>query len=509
MTSFLSKKILHIVLAKIRLIIWPIEKEEVKLFIPMALMMFCMLFNFGVLRSVKDALVVPSIGAEVISFLKLWLVLPASVLFTLFYVALSNRFEFEKVFYIVITIFLSFFIIFAYLIFPNQCDYHPDVQCIQEFAVNYPNLQWFSKIIGKWSYALMYIFSELWSSVIINLMFWQFANHIFDGQKARRFYPVLGMVGNMGLILAGNILVALTDVPDFVDGESLLLNGNSSQLVEVMLKSIVNTIVLSGIIAMALFKAINVFILKDSKFQEHFYRVKEDTKTKLSISESFKLIMRSKYLGYIVLLIVCYGLLINILEGPWKAKVRELYPNTIDYANFMGRFNIWMGVSCVIFMIIGGNILRRFSWLMSALFTPVMIGVTGLMFFAFVILGQYFSFFSHLNPLYAAVLVGALQNILSKATKYSLFDSTKEMAYIPLSVELRTKGKAAVEIMGTKLGKSVGAFIQSTVFILIPTATFDSIAIYLAGVLVVVISIWFWDIKKLNQEYLKLCNATQ
>lgn len=36
------------------------------------------------------------------------------------------------------------------------------------------------------------------------------------------------------------------------------------------------------------------------------------------------------------------------------------------------------------------------------------------------------------SPLMAAVIVGAAQNILSKAAKYSLFDPCKEMAYIPL-----------------------------------------------------------------------------
>lgn len=42
-----------------------------------------------------------------------------------------------------------------------------------------------------------------------------------------------------------------------------------------------------------------------------------------------------------------------------------------------------------------------------------------------------------LTPLYAAVLVGAAQNIFSKASKYSLFDPCKEMAYIPLDNETK------------------------------------------------------------------------
>jgi ADP/ATP carrier protein family len=478
---------------KFKEIFWPIERSELKLFVPMALMMFCILFNFAALRSVKDALVVPSMGAEVISFLKLWFVLPSSVLMTIIYVKLSNKLHFEYIFYILVSSFLAFFLLFAFVIYPNQCFCHPEKESLQQLIKNYPNFKWFLIIVGKWSYAVMYIISELWSAVIINLMFWQFANNIFDTSKAKRFYPILGMVGNLGLVLAGNAIILATEPNNYPTH----LADHS----ELMLQNIILIIVIAGIISMLLFKYINYSIEKEEA--NNLDKISLKLKTSLSINASIKLIIKSKYIGHIALLIICYGLLINILEGPWKAKLRELYPNSIDYLNFMGRFNIWMGICSVTFMIIGSNMLRKLRWLISAMLTPTMFAATGTLFFTFVIFAEKFKFMNY-NLVYAAVLVGAVQNILSKSSKYSLFDSTKEMAYIPLSYELKTKGKAAVEVIGTNFGKALGAFVQSSIFIILPNADFDSIVFYLLIVFIIIIILWFWNIIKLNYEYNEL-----
>lgn len=496
----------NIILHKIKDILWPIERSEMKLFIPMALMMLCVLFNFGSLRSIKDSLVVPNIGAEAISFLKLWLVLPSTIIFTLIYVKLSNMFDCEHIFYMIVSTFLIFFALFTYVLFPYQHLFHPSSETISSLTASYPYFKWFIFIFGKWSYALMYIFCELWSVVVINLMFWQYANHIFDTNSAKRFYPIIGMLGNFGLILAGNVLTAFSDISGVADVNILEDYANNINVqCEYVLKPIMQIIIAAGIIAMMLYRYIDKYVLKQYGIIKNFSHASEKTKTTLSFIDSIKLLMRSKYIGHIVLLVLCYGLLINILEGPWKAKVRELYPNTVDYLNFMGNFNIWMGVSCVLFMFIGSNILRKFSWLTSALITPYMLACTGIIFFVFVVFADKLTLYLNgANPIYFAVIIGAAQNILSKSTKYSLFDSTKDMSYIPLSLELRTKGKAAVEVIGLKFGKSLGAFIQSFVFILMPMATFDSVTIYLLAVFVIIIFLWIWNVKALSKEYIQL-----
>jgi AAA family ATP:ADP antiporter len=59
-----------------------------------------------------------------------------------------------------------------------------------------------------------------------------------------------------------------------------------------------------------------------------------------------------------------------------------------------------------------------------------------------------------------AVIFGTIQSLLSKTSKYALFDPTTQMAYIPLDDESKVKGKAAIDVLGSRIGKSGGSLIQ-------------------------------------------------
>ncbi len=484
-------------LSSLRMIIWPIERDELKKFIPMAMMMFLILFNYSMLRSIKDGFVVTHIGAESISFLKTYVVLPSAVIAMVIYANLCNIMTPQNVFYTIIGAFATYFTFFAFVLYPSPDSFHPNAQIIEEMVQNYPNFKWFIKIAGKWTFASFYTVAELWGSIMVSLLFWQFANQITKTSEAKRFYSMFGMLGNFGLILTGYVLgVSLGD-------ESAKSSGNMG-FEFVLSVSIVATILL-GVIYWWMQK----YVLTDPKYYspEVDGSSKKKKKIKLGMLDSLKLIFSSRYLGYIAILVFAYGVSINLVEGVWKAKIKLLYPTAESYTAFMGNFQFWQGIGAISFMIVGSNILRCVSWKTAAMLTPVMILITGVAFFAFVLFDNQIALLANglliSSPLALGVAIGTIQNVLSKSVKYSLFDSTKEMAYIPLDDELKTKGKAAVDVVGGRLGKSGGGLIQSLTFMIFHV-DFSQATPYFGIIFIIIVLIWMYSITGLSKEYNKV-----
>ena len=100
------------------------------------------------------------------------------------------------------------------------------------------------------------------------------------------------------------------------------------------------------------------------------------------------------------------------------------------------------GAVTFVMMLLSRVIFRKFGWGVAALITPTVLLITGVAFFGLILFGGTVDPIlakMALTPLFAAVLVGAAQNVFSKSAKYSLFDPCKEMAYIPLDQETQLK----------------------------------------------------------------------
>lgn len=474
-------------ISKWRQMFWPIYGAENRKFIPMLLMLVLSLFNYTSLRITKDALIVTATGsgAGVLNFLKGYVVMPMSILFVVFYSAMSNRVSKKNLFYVTLLPFLTFFIIFGIVLYPlgEYIHFHPDK--LLQLQQIYPRLQHIVPIFGYWSFSLFYVFSELWGNVAITLMFWQFANLNTTKDEVKRFYPLFGAYANVGLIAAGLIQ----------------RHAVSTEVTCIM-------VIVSGLLLAGVYWWINKYVLIDT--QPVASAPKKD-KPKLSMIDSFKLIFHSKYLGYIAVLVLAYGMTSNLVEVTWKHQVKELYPGKHAYQSFMGNFFIATGIATFLIGFFVKNTVKRFGWLVAALITPIVLLLTSASFFGFTLYSDLIlpvNMLATSLPLIMAVVIGAIQNIASKGTKYALFDPTTQMTYIPLDDDLRIKGKAAVDVVGGRLGKSLGGHIQALA-LLITGGSQLTIAPVLLGIMTVVILIWIFAAKKLAIEYDKLSKKEQ
>lgn len=64
------------------------------------------------------------------------------------------------------------------------------------------------------------------------------------------------------------------------------------------------------------------------------------------------------------------------------------------------------------------------------------------------------------------VLSGAVIQVFAKGTKFSMFKPAEEMVYITLDEESRTKGKAAIDVVGAQSGKAISSVLQQLLLLI-------------------------------------------
>lgn len=477
----------------IRELLFPIHLHELKSFIPMALMMLFVLFNYTVLRNVKDSLVINAKGsdAEIVSFLKLWGTMPAAIIFMIFYAKITELLSKNNIFYLCTISFIAFFGAFAFLIYPNIDLLHPAPETVAGLKSQYPNFKWFIVMWGNWSFALFYVLAELWGSVMLSLLFWQHANETIPSHQTKRFYPLFGLVGNIGLVFSGSAVQYFSNL-----GASLKSGQDPWQ---VTLNYLMSAIVISGITILFL------YYISCQNNAGNVTKKPKAKKEKLSVAESFRVLFRSKHLFFISFIVFSYGITINYMDVLWKGQVKAYFAGDYNmFAAYMGKFSRTTGLMALPVMLVGGNVLRRLSWSKAASVTPLILLMTAIPFFSVIMLGARAEDAQIFTYLGLAVQIGFWQNSLTKATKYSLFDPTKEMSYRPLDDTLRTKGKAAVDVAGSRLGKSGGALTFFILQTLLPSFTLVQFAPLLAVITLFILAYWFYSISSLGKSMAKL-----
>ena len=320
----------------VRAYLWPIHAHELRKFLPLLAMAFFIGFNYNILRNMKEAFLVTAEdgGAAVLPFIKVWGIVPGAFLLTFIYSRFNNRLKRDHVFYVMILLFLVFFAFFTFAVYPFQDLLHPHATCDFLEAHLPAGFKGLIAMFRYWTFTSFYVMSELWSSAILSMLFWGFANEVTRVSEAKRFYGLIAIGLNIAAVTAGQVSVFLTT--GFL--RSMITFAANPWHQSVILLTVV--VILSGCAILGIFHYLTREVV--TKPLESSFQRKE--KIKMSMRENFAILGRNKYLLSIAIIVLTYNLVINLVEVVWKDQVCKLYPNANDYNAYMSQITTVTGI---------------------------------------------------------------------------------------------------------------------------------------------------------------------
>jgi ATP:ADP antiporter, AAA family len=493
---------------KFRAFFWPIHLHEHKKLIPMFMLFFLISFIYNLLRNMKMALLVTAegSGAEVVPFMKIGFVLPGALLMTYLFTKLTSHFTRENVFYSMLSGFIIYFTLFAFILFP--CRDFLELTAIPEFlgqfAIFNEGLKGLLAIIRHWNLALFYVLSEMWSVVILSMLFWGFANEVTKVDEAKRFYAIFALGANISCMFIGLYTGALFKL----DLYNIPFYEEKYQWVFYQLI----TVLLLGLLIFYIFHKLNNKWLNINNAESLQIPKKKNT---FSLTECFQFLKESRYLRYIVIIVIGYNIVYNLADVMWTHKVKSIYSDSKDYNNYVSQVSLATGFAAVCFaLVVSSNAIRFYGWTVAALVTPFVWLITGLPFYFGMTTG--FSTFNGVasilgassflgdmvlnllsNPEAFILFLGTAQICLGRGCKYTVFDETKEITFIPLSKEEQRKGKAIVDGLASRVGKSGGSVIY--IVLLFMFGNLAQAIPYVFSIWLVVLVLWIWAIVSLGK----------
>lgn len=403
---------------------------------------FFIIFIYHTLKDLKDTVVITAseAGAEVIPFIKIWGMLPASIGASFLFAKLYNHLGREKTLYAFVALLLGVYALFAFLFYPYREALYLNNVHDYLTALLPSGCRGFIAMVSFWHYTLFYLAAELWSPLILSILFWGYINETTTLDDAKKFYPLCMFVGNFAGIISGFASHRLCyDLKAFFSWQ---------ETIQIM----IGFVALGAMIIMGINR-----VLSNQDEMSTFQTFKKRSHA-TSFKENVQAIFQSTPLLCIAALVVGFGLTSNLIEVVWKESIRKLHPEPQAYNAYINQLTTIIGILAVCTALISRWIFQLLSWSNTALITPVTLFITSSIFFSALLMPtenlSAISTLLSVSPILLIVTLGSIYYVLAMTAKYTLFDTCKEMAFLSIESEQRIKAKSVIDSIGSRLGKS-------------------------------------------------------
>jgi AAA family ATP:ADP antiporter len=220
-------------------------------------------------------------------------------------------------------------------------------------------------------------------------------------------------------------------------------------------------------------------------------------KSKTGLFDALRFVLKKPEVCCLAVMSVSQGLSSILFQVAWKGQLRIMHPSPQAYSAFMGDVQLMSGALTCILMLAAPWLFKKMGWAGTLGVTPKSAMLLGWAFFgASIVLARDGMLVQGSSWLPFLVWGGSILYVIERAAKFSLFKPAEEMVYITLDDESRTKGKAAVDVLGAQIGKTGGSFVQQG--FLIYCGTIVAALPMLMGAHTAVVVMWLWAVKRLD-----------
>ncbi|MCP5506443.1 MAG: hypothetical protein H7A38_06135 [Chlamydiales bacterium] len=382
------------------------EKEEFKKFLKMGLIFALIIGVYWTLRPLKDAIFIQMVDKYQLPLAKTVSVLTLLPL-VMFYTKLIGKYSREKMLVILPTFYGITIFLFSLLMFK-----------VQDQISVFPWL--FSRSIGYF----WYLFVESFGSLVVAL-FWAFATDSTNPSSAKKGFPLVVAIGQMGGIL----------FPFAVGGLPHRLQCTTDAL----------SMILLSVFTLAIIPLIRFLIASTPKNLMTAYREEVKEESEPGFLEGLKLLLKNRYLLGIFAANFIYEVVITIFDFNFKIAASSAYSG-VALSHYLSLYGSSVNIVSLFCLLFGISNVTRFLGVGVALAAmPIIVG------------GALLGFLS-LNSLtfLFALMVG------SKAINYALNGPALKQLYIPTSPGVKFKAQAWVETFGSRSSKQVGSLFNMT-----------------------------------------------
>ena len=387
------------------------EKEEFKKFLRMGLIFALIIGIYWTLRPLKDSIFIQLVDRLQLPYAKTLSVI-ALLPLVMFYTKLLERTSRKKMLFILPTFYGIMIALFSGLIVVVQVP-------AEEMAMRMPFFVVMSKVTGY----VWYLFVESFGSLVVAL-FWAFAADTTKPTSAKRGFPLIVAIGQIGGII----------FPYNIGGLPHRLGYTTDVLSLILLSFFIFMIIP---LVHYLFKATPHDLLTSFHGKNE---ASEKKKQEPGFLEGLKLLLKNRYLLGIFAANFIYEVVITIFDFNFKLSASAQFSG-VALTNYLSIYGSIVNIVSLTCLLLGISNITRFLGIGIALAAmPIIVGAA---LFGFLTINMLSFLF--------ILMVG------SKAINYALNGPALKQLYIPTTPDVKFKAQAWIETFGSRLSKQGGS----------------------------------------------------